>query len=251
MSAAKLRLALNTQADPAKAKVLQTFFKTAKGQYAEGDQFLGITVPQQRRIAKEFHDLPLADLRILLKSPIHEERLTALIILVDQFKSGDQSHRAKVYEFYLNHTAHINNWDLVDISAHHIVGAHLRIRGQRPNSSAETPSELGRCPLILKRLARSKSLWERRIAMVATFYYIRQGQAEPALTIAEMLLKDEHDLMHKAVGWMLREVGKRCSVKVLEDFLAKHHKTMARTTLRYAIEHFSPEKRQTYLRGIE
>ena len=225
--------ALRSNADPAKAQQFKKFFKTGKGEYAEGDQFLGITVPVQRTIAKQFADLPLKDLSTLLKSPIHEERLTALLILIAQFKSAEDQGRGAIYTFYLKHAACINNWDLVDSSAHHIVGAFIE----------------GKDIDVLKRLARSKLLWERRIAMVATWHSIHQGQHEPALTIAAMLLEDKEDLMHKATGWMLREVGKRASVKALEGFLKQHHKIMPRTMLRYAIEHFPEEKRKAYLNG--
>lgn len=226
---------LRRQADPAKAVQLKKFFKTGKGQYGEGDQFLGITVPDQRAIAKQFGDLSLPDISELLHSPIHEERLTALLILVSQFQKADAPGRAKIYEFYLKHAVCVNNWDLVDSSAHHIVGAHLHGRGAA-------------CTKVLARLAKSELLWERRIAMVATWHSIQQGDHEPALTIAAMLLKDEHDLMHKAVGWMLREVGKRVSRAKLEAFLGKYHRTMPRTALRYAIEHLPESQRRAYLR---
>lgn len=215
---------------------MKRFFKTAPGQYGHGDEFLGITVPVQREIARQFADLPLKDISLLLHSAIHEERLTALIILVEQFKTAPTARRAEIFEFYLAHALRVNNWDLVDASAHHIVGAHLH--GGKDKSFA-----------LLKRLARSKNLWERRIAMVATWHSIQKGDHEPALTIAALLLEDEEDLMHKAAGWMLREVGKRASQEALEGFLQRHHKVMPRTMLRYAIERFPEPQRQKYLRG--
>lgn len=232
-TAAMVKQSLQKKSDPAKARVLKTFFKTGKGQYGEGDVFLGITVPQQRIVAKQFAALPLKDISVLLKSPVHEERLTALLILVGQFKKADSKERAAIYEFYLKHAPYVNNWDLVDSSAHHIVGAHIH---DHPTLAP-----------VLRRLAKSELLWERRIAMVATWHSIQQGQTEPALTIAAQLLKDEHDLMHKAVGWMLREVGKRASRQALLNFLDQHHGVMPRTALRYAIEHLDEPKRRSYL----
>jgi 3-methyladenine DNA glycosylase AlkD len=229
----KLRQTLKNHADKEKAASLCGFFKTGPGQYGEGDVFLGITLPIQRLIAKEFADLPLKDIQILLKSPIHEERLTALLILVGQYKQGNEQTKEKIYLFYLKNAARVNNWDLVDSSAHHIVGAHLE----------------GKSYEILVKLAGSKLLWERRIAMVATWYHIRKGRPEPALTIAKLLLKDEHDLMHKAVGWMLREVGKHVSKEELVKFLRANQTIMPRTALRYAIEHFSPQQRALFLAG--
>ncbi len=230
----QLRNSLQEQADPDKARFLKTFFKTGPGQYGEGDVFLGITVPAQRAIVRDFAALPLGDIQALLNSSLHEERLTALIILVGQFKKADEKGRERIYRFYLKNAARVNNWDLVDSSAHHIVGAHLE----------------GKSHAILKELARSPMLWERRIAMVATFYHIHKGRSEPALSIARMLLKDEEDLMHKAVGWMLREVGKRASLADLEAFLRRHHQEMPRTMLRYAIERFPEAKRKAYLKGL-
>lgn len=240
----EIRRVLRSQADPVKAQGLRKFFKTGKGQYAEGDVFLGITLPAQRLVARQFASLLLEDISVLLKSSIHEERMTALLILVGQFKAADNpagagplrgSRQKEIFEFYLAHAACINNWDLVDVSAHHIVGAYLHGQSQATQS------------VVLKRLAHSKLLWERRIAMVSTWHSIQKGRPEPALTVAKMLLADEQDLMHKATGWMLREVGKRVSLPALEDFLQTHHKTMPRTMLRYAIEHFPKGKRKAYL----
>jgi len=232
-----LKSDLNKLATPQKAKASEWFFKTDPGQYGEGDQFIGVTVPEQRSIARKYKDLPLSQAEQLLKSPIHEERLVALIILVERFKSAnrqsDQETQKEIYDFYLSHTDRVNNWDLVDLSADYIVGAYL---ADKPKS-------------VLYKLAKSKNLWERRIAMIATYYYIRQSEAKYTLEIADVLIHDSHDLIQKAVGWMLREVGKRCSEKALTDFLDKHAPEMPRTALRYAIERFPPEKRQKYLKS--
>lgn len=224
---------LKEAADPDKANLLRSFFKTGKGQYGEGDEFYGITVPKLRLLAKQYLDLTHDDLSLLIKSPIHEERLIALFILVAQFKKADECGKTKAYVFYLKHTKWINNWDLVDQSAYHIVGAYLD----------------GKDKSVLETLAKSKLLWDRRIAMVATFHEIKNGRSDVALSIARMQLKDKEDLMHKAVGWMLREVGKRVSVCELEAFLKKHHKEMPRTMLRYAIERFPKGKRLMFLQG--
>ena len=215
-----------------KAKILMGFFKTGKGQYGEGDIFLGIVVPLQRRVAKKFKDLPLPDIKALLKSPIHEYRLTALFILVSQFEKGDEKTREKIAEFYLKHKDRINNWDLVDLSAPKILGAYLHDKNRK----------------VLYVLASSKSLWDRRIAVLSTFYFIRKKDFRDALKISEMLLKDNEDLMHKAVGWMLREVGK-LSPQTLEEFLYKNAGRMPRTTLRYSIERFPETKRKQYLKA--
>ena len=232
-SVIQLRAALEHRASPAKARVLSAFFKTGPGQYAEGDQFLGVTVPDQRIIAGQCVSLPLKDIAALLKSPIHEERLTALLVLVGQFKQADDSGRGRIADFYLKNLKRVNNWDLVDATAHHILGAHVH----QQNKGID----------VLLRLTRSKNLWERRVAMVSTFYFIHQKSHKEALMVAEVLLKDKHDLMHKAVGWMLREVGKRASQEALEAFLRRHYKNIPRTALRYAIERFPPAKRRVYL----
>ncbi|NTV40714.1 MAG: DNA alkylation repair protein [Candidatus Moranbacteria bacterium] len=227
----KIKKELKQLANPEKAKVLAGFFKTGKGQYGEGDKFLGITVPQTRAVTKKYWQLPLAEIQELLKSAFHEERLAALLILVAQFEKGDEKKRKKIFDLYLKNTRWINSWDLVDLSADKIVGAYL----------SDKPKD------ILFKLAKSKLLWERRIAMLATFHEIKNGRSETALAIAEKLLNDKEDLMHKAVGWMLREVGKRCSQKEEEVFLRKYAKVMPRTMLRYAIERFKEGKRQEYL----
>lgn len=236
MTAAAVRRALRRHARPAKAKVMQGFFKTGPGQYGEGDVFLGVTVPNQRVIARQFRDLPLAEVKKLLTSRVHEERLTALIILVGQFKRGDEATRRRLYDFYLKHTRWINNWDLVDTSAEYIVGAWLdKDRGLKSSFP------------ILNKLARSKNLWERRIAMLSTFHFIKRGNPKPALAIATILLNDKHDLIHKAVGWMLRELGEKCSLATEGAFLKKHAAHMPRTMLRYAIEKFPRAKQKRYL----
>ncbi|NTW27508.1 MAG: DNA alkylation repair protein [Candidatus Moranbacteria bacterium] len=218
--------------NPAKAKVLAGFFKTGKGQYGEGDEFLGITVPQTRAAIKKFQQLSLKEIEKLLQSEFHEERLAAILILVFQYAKGDEKNRQSIFEFYLRSNDKINSWDLVDLSAPQIVGEFLTDKSKE----------------ILFKLAESKSLWERRIAMVATFTDIKNGKSQTTFAIAEKLLKDKEDLLHKATGWMLREVGKRCSQEEEEIFLKKHAATMPRTMLRYALEHFPEEKRQLYLK---
>ncbi len=228
----KIQKEIHHFASPAKAKNSARFFKTAPGQYGHGDLFIGVTVPEVRSIAKKFFDLPLADIQKLLQSKIHEERLLALILLVKRFKKASEKERKVIYEFYLKNTKYINNWDLVDTSAGYIVGGFLY---NKPKT-------------ILKKLAQSTNLWERRIAIIATFYDIYQGQSEETFKIAAILINDEHDLIHKAVGWMLREVGKRCGEEIEESFLQKHYRSMPRTMLRYAIERFSEKKRKFYLK---
>lgn len=229
----KIRQALRAHATPARAKSSQWFFKTKPGQYGHGDRFIGVSVPDQRLVAKRFTQMSLSEVLKLLHSQVHEERLTALILLVNQFeRSKDQAVRKKIYQAYLANTRWINNWDLVDTSAPKIVGAFL--------GEQALP--------VLRRLAHSKNLWERRIAMIATQYQINQGDAQPALEIAEIVLHDQHDLMHKATGWMLREVGIKCSQPVLEKFLRQHAANVPRTALRYAIEKFPKTKQQFYLK---
>ncbi len=230
-SVAAIRRELRAKAKQGKAAILARFFKTGKGEYAEGDRFLGVTVPETRAVAKRYQDLSLAEVLELLSSPIHEERACALFIMVGQYGRGSTKTRAAIYRAYLAHTRYINNWDLVDLSAYHIVGPHLEGREQG----------------VLGRLAVSRSLWERRIAMVATFHTIRQGDPAPALHIAERLVYDDHDLIQKAVGWMLREVGKRCSLDAECAFLDRYAATMPRTALRYAIERMSPAEKRRYM----
>jgi 3-methyladenine DNA glycosylase AlkD len=215
-----------------KAADLQRFFKTGPGEYGEGDVFRGVTVPASRKIAREFKELPFSEIKLLLRSPVHEERFVALLILVTQFPKATEAGRRKIYEFYLRNTKYINNWDLVDLSAHHIVGAYLLGKPKKP----------------LHELARSACLWERRISIIATFQFIRHDEFSEALKIAKRLLHDEHDLIHKAVGWMIREVGNR-DLKTEEGFLKEHYHSMPRTMLRYAIEKFPEAKRLRYLHG--
>lgn len=220
---------LKRRSDPARAAALQRFFKTAAGEYGAGDRFLGLTVPAVRAVAANYGWLPLRDVEALLQSPWHEARLLALLILVQQYARTPKA-RGTIYRLYLRNTHRVNNWDLVDLSAGQIVGAHLAERDRA----------------ILHRLARSRSLWERRIAIIATGNYIRRGQFSPTLRIARLLLDDPHDLIHKAVGWMLREVGKRDRA-VEEAFLRRYAHRMPRTMLRYAIERFPERLRRRYL----
>ncbi|MFC1586434.1 DNA alkylation repair protein [Fibrobacterota bacterium] len=228
----QIRAELKKHSDPKQAKNLQRFFKTGKGEYGEGDRFLGLKVPAQRKIAARFRDISLKDTIGLLHSSIHEHRLTALFILVGKYKKADEAGRKEIYTSYLKNTRYINNWDLVDSSAPHIVGNYLLDKDRK----------------VLYRLARSRDLWERRISVLATFAFIMAGQLEDVFAIAEILLKDNHDLIHKAVGWMLREAGKRVSQDEEENFLQKHYRNMPRTMLRYAIERFDDRKRKFYMK---
>jgi 3-methyladenine DNA glycosylase AlkD len=222
---------LRTLADFEKAAILQRFFKTGKGQYGEGDIFLGIIVPNTRKIAKQFRDLPLSEIKKLLYSKIHEERLCTLLILVEKYTMVNLEEKEKIFDFYIKHAKQINNWDLVDLSAPKIVGEYLMKKDKK----------------ILYDFVVSKNLWEKRIAIIATFTFIKNKKYTDTCKIAEILLNDTHDLIHKAVGWMLREMGKR-DMKVEETFLKKHYKKMPRTMLRYAIEKFPEEKRLMYLK---
>ena len=224
---AEIQADLDKQADIEKARVYQRFFKTGKGEYGEGDKFIGLTVPQLRAIAKKYSTLPLSQVKKLLQNKIHEYRLTALLILVDQYQKSDDSGQKIICDYYLKHIRYVNNWDLVDLSADKIVGSYLLEKGKK----------------ILYKLTKSDSVWERRIAIIATFNFIKNNQFKDALKISEVLLNDKHDLIHKAIGWMLREIGKR-DQKVLESFLQKHRQIMPRTMLRYAIEKFSVKKRK-------
>lgn len=215
-----------------KAKSSAWFFKTGPGEYGEGDVFIGVTVPEQRKVAAKYKDLPLLEIKQLLRSKEHEYRLTALFILVKQFKHGDEKKQRQIFDLYLKNTKWINNWDLVDSSAPYIVGGFLK---NRPRA-------------MLYDLAKSNSLWERRIAMLSTLAFIVDGDPRDALKIAKLLLKDEHDLIHKAVGWMLREVGKRCKLEDELIFLDKHYRKMPRTMLRYAIERLEQNSRDFYMK---
>jgi 3-methyladenine DNA glycosylase AlkD len=232
MTVQRIRKELRTFGSKEDAAFLQRFFKTGPGEYGEGDVFLGVRVPQVRKLVKQYPDAGLKEARQLITSPIHEERLLALLILVRDFSRGNDSVKKKIYEFYLAKTRYINNWDLVDSSAEHIVGAFLNGKDKVP----------------LHQLARSDSLWERRIAIMATFHFIKQMAFSETLKISKILLQDEHDLIHKAVGWMLREIGKR-DMRTEEKFLKGCYRRMPRTMLRYAIEKFPEPKRQAYLKG--
>jgi len=226
----QIRKELLLLGDKVRAKKLASFFKTGKGQYGEGDVFLGIPVPEQRKVAKKYIGLSFDDILELLSGKIHEFRLTALLILVLKYSKADDSEKEIIHNFYLKNTKSVNNWDLVDLTAPKIVGDYL----------------LNRDRSILFELVKSDSLWERRIAVLATFCFIKNNDFNDAFSISKMLIQDQHDLIHKAVGWMLREIGKR-NQEALEDFLMKYHKQMPRTMLRYSIEKFEEEKRKYYL----
>jgi len=230
MTLSNVRRRLQEEGDPDDALFLQRFFKTAPGQYGAGDHFLGIRVPATRKLSREFADLPIADVETLLHDKWHEARLLALVIFVNRYERGDAAERTLIFRTYLANTDRVNNWDLVDLSAPGIVGAHLETRPRA----------------VLDKLAKSKSLWERRIAIVATYWFIRRDDFADTLRISTTLLGDSHDLIHKAVGWMLREVGKR-DERVLEAFLDEHARTMPRTALRYSIERMTPAKRKRYM----
>ncbi|MCX5749988.1 MAG: DNA alkylation repair protein [Candidatus Saganbacteria bacterium] len=229
----KLKKDLRDCASPQKAKILAGFFKTGPGQYGEGDVFLGIVVPDVRNIVKKFRDITLPDCIKLLHSKYHEERLTTLLILVLKYSKADKAEKQKIFNIYINNTRFINNWDLIDLTAEQIVGEYLSDKDKS----------------LLYKFARSSSLWERRISILSTFNYIKRGDPKETLKVAKVLLNDGHDLIHKAVGWMLRETGKRCSQKTEEDFLKGHYKKMPRTMLRYAIEKFPEKTRKAYLSG--
>jgi 3-methyladenine DNA glycosylase AlkD len=217
-------------ADPIKAKQEQRFFKTGPGEYAAGDKFIGVSVPEQRKLAKKYHDLPLNDVWLLLESPIHEYRLTALFILCLRFNKKDERLKKEIVDGYLKRAKFVNNWDLVDSSAQNILGVWL----------------LDKPRTILDRLAKSKLIWERRIAIISTLTFIRHGQYDDTLRLAKIVLTDTHDLMHKATGWMLREVGNR-DLRKLKIFLDQFAKIMPRTMLRYAIEKLPSRPRIEYL----
>ena len=221
---------LKSKANSEKAKILSGFFKTGKGEYGEGDVFLGVVVPELRKIAKKYCGINSKEVEELLNSKIHEERLIALFILIEHYKKADSEQREKIVRFYLANTKNINNWDLVDLSAPKIVGDYL----------------LDKDRAVLYKLVKSENLWERRIAVLSTFTFIRNNQFDDTLRISEILLKDKHDLIHKAVGWMLREIGKR-DINVLRAFLNKHCKVMPRTMLRYAIEKLDEKERKGFL----
>lgn len=230
MTAKDVERELNKHENPSDAVFLQRFFKTGEGQYGAGDIFIGLRVPQTRKIAKQFNDLSLAETEKLLESPVHEHRLAALIIMTNQAKNADQSHKKALYDLYLKRTDRINNWDLVDTSCRDIVGSYLMDKSRQP----------------LYKLARSKDLWERRIAIVSTWQFIRERQLDDTFAISGLLVSDTHDLIHKAVGWMLREAGKR-DEQALKDFLEAHARVMPRTMLRYSVERLHPADRARYM----
>jgi 3-methyladenine DNA glycosylase AlkD len=232
MIAHEIQKKLQKLGNKEKAKVLQRFFKTGPGEYGEGDVFLGITVPELRKLAKEYQDIASREIKLLLTSSIHEERLLAILLLVRTYSKGDECTKRKIYALYLRYIKFVNNWDLVDGSAPHIVGAFLMDKSKEP----------------LYRLAKSKNFWLRRISIISTSYFIKHNEFSETLKIAAMLISDEEDLIHKAVGWMLREVGKR-HLQTEEKFLRDHYQKMPRTMLRYAIEKFPLPKRQHYLQG--
>jgi 3-methyladenine DNA glycosylase AlkD len=227
----KIKIVITKAGNKKRALGTARFFKTGIGQYGEGDIFIGLTVPISRVIAKQFKHLPIKNIGSLLRSKIHEERLIALLILVEQFRNASISEKKLIFNFYLSHTKYINNWDLVDLSADKIVGEYL----------------VNKPPTLLIKLAHSKNIWERRISIIATFAFIKRGDYKITFRIVELLLTDNHDLIHKASGWMLREVGKRISFTILRTFLDQHAARMPRTMLRYSIEHFPEAERKKYL----
>ncbi|MDX1487478.1 MAG: DNA alkylation repair protein, partial [Acidiferrobacterales bacterium] len=229
MTAKQISKALRDLADPTIAAHSQRFFKTGPGEYGEGDRFLGIRVPLIRQQVRKFHATPLDEIGKLLRSPFHEERLCALLLLVYQFDNADETKRAVIYRLYLNNTAYITNWDLVDSSAPHIVGAYLADNDRR----------------VIHKLSRSKNRWDRRIAVTSTFDFIKLNQFDDSFALAMRLMRDKEDLIHKAIGWMLREIGKR-DRNALKRFLDQHHNEMPRTMLRYAIERLPAAERRRY-----
>ncbi len=233
MKSKEISKILRDLADPSIAEHSQRFFKTGKGEYGEGDKFLGIRVPVLRQQAKKYVAMPLKEIQRLLKSVFHEERLCALLMLVLKFSKGNQKEQASIYKLYLDNTKYINNWDLVDSSAHQIVGAYLENKDKK----------------VLYKLSKSDDLWERRIAIMSTFHFIKKNKFTTTLDLAKQLINDEEDLIHKAVGWMLREIGNR-ELAVEKAFLKTRYKKMPRTMLRYAIEKFPESERKKYLQGV-
>ncbi len=228
----ELREQLRSLANPEEVEGKQRFFKSAEGEYGYGDQFLGIRVPVLRSLVKPYRGMEISEMELLLPSPFHEERLLALFLLADAFRRGNEPTKKAVFDLYLANTHHVNNWDLVDSSAHLIAGPYLEPRDRT----------------LLYELAQSQSLWERRIAMMATMHFIRKGNFADTFALARVLLNDREDLIHKVVGWMLREVGQR-DREAEEEFLRAHYSAMPRTMLRYAIEKFPKERREAYLYG--
>lgn len=227
----EIQQALRSLGDKEIAQHSRKFFKTARGEYGEGDQFIGVRVPVTRKIANTYKNTPLIEIEKLLSSKFHEERLLAVIMLANVAKTADEQLLKTLYQIYIKNSKYINNWDIVDSSAPHIVGKYLYNNNRSP----------------LYKFARSRSLWEKRISIISTLYFIKQDDYTDTLAIAEILLNDSHDLIHKACGWMLREVGNR-NIEAEEAFLRQHYQHMPRTMLRYAIEKFPEVKRQKYLR---
>lgn len=234
MNIKQLQRELELLGDTEKAVFSGRYFKSGPGQYGEGDAFRGITVPQIRTFVKSHKGLPLETMEELLHSRYNEDRAAALLLMAAAYTSASVADQTRLYRLYLANTAYINNWNLVDCSAEYIVGPYLQNRSRAP----------------LYKLARSKSLWERRIALLSTFHYIKQGEFSDTLALAEMMLDDKEDLIHKAAGWMLREAGKRGGLREEKEFLKKHYQRMPRTMLRYAIERFPEEERRRYLQGL-
>lgn len=232
MSLNEIKKKLNKEKNSEQAKILQKFFKIEKGEYGEGDIFYGIKVPTIRRIAKKYIDLSFAELKVLLSSKFHEERLAASLILVEKFRIADEEHKKRIFRFYIKNRKGINNWDLVDLTAPKIVGTYLLDRDKK----------------ILFNLAVSKNVWDRRISIISTLTFIRKNKLDETLKLSHLLLNDNHDLIHKSVGWMLRELGK-INLEIETEFLLKHYKRMPRTMLRYAIEKFPKKKRKQFLEG--
>lgn len=229
----KAKKELRRHASSSQAAILQRFFKTGPGEYGEGDIFIGVKVPDIRKTAAAFSSLQLSELQKLISSPVHEERLLALIILTQQFAKADPVLRDRIIKFYLRNRKFVNNWDLVDLSAPYLLGPYLYDKDKD----------------LLFRYAKNGTLWEKRIAVLSTFYFIKQGVYDVSLALIEILLEDRRDLINKACGWMLREIGKK-DLRVEEHFLKRHYRTMPRTMLRYAIEKFSEEKRRSYMKGL-
>lgn len=214
-----------------KISKFQSFFKTGKGEYGEGDIFIGISVPENRKVAKKHKGATFEQIQELLDSKVHEHRLCGLLIMVDQYQKGSEDKRRKIFEFYIKNISKVNNWDLVDSSADKIIGAHIFQKDKK----------------LIYELVQSKNLWERRIAIISTFYFIKKRQFQDTLKIAEILLNDEEDLIHKAVGWMLREMGKKGGMEKLIEFLDKNSQKMPRTMLRYSIEKLDEKQRKKYM----
>ena len=230
----QIRKEIKTISDPKRATALQRFFKTGKGEYGYGDVFVGLTLPQIRNLVKKYQEMDLKDVVMLLQSKIHEERMIALLVLVEQYKKANEKVKKQIFNLYLANTKYINSWDLVDVTTPRIIGEYLKDKDRS----------------ILYKLAKSDGLWEKRISIMATYQFIATlKQFKDTFAIADILLNDKHDLIHKAVGWMLREVGKRISQETEEEFLKTRYKKMPRTMLRYAIERFPEDLRLKYLKG--